>query len=251
MSDSAKQKLVIVGEGETAEIAYEYFTHDSNFEVVAFSAEKAYLKQSSLFGLPVIPFENVENLYSPQTYRIFIAVSYTQLNRVRTRLYEAAKAKGYQFASYVSSKAFVWRNAQIGENCFIFENNVIQYRAKIGNNVTLWSGNHIGHRALIGENCFISSHVTISGFCEVGDNCFLGVNSCVADSVKIAKDCIIGAGSVVLKDTFEGLVYVGNPAKPLPNRTSFQTFHVAEEQQPSQMEQKMLSTLMASDTQYS
>ena len=31
------KKLILVGAGELAEIAYEYFTHDSEYEVVAFS----------------------------------------------------------------------------------------------------------------------------------------------------------------------------------------------------------------------
>jgi sugar O-acyltransferase (sialic acid O-acetyltransferase NeuD family) len=239
----AKQKLVIIGDGETAEIAYEYFTHDSNYEVAAFSIEKEFIKKETLFGLPVIPFEDIENLYNPKNYRAFVAVSSSKLNRVRTKLYEQTKAKGYSLASYVSSKAFVWRNVEIGENCFILENNVIQYCAKIGNNVTLWSGNHVGHRSAIGDNCFVCSQVTIAGFCEIGQNCFLGINSCLVDGLKIAKDCVVGAGAVVLEDTFEGLVYVGNPAKPLPNKTSFQTFHV-EEPQPVAAEQRMLSTVI-------
>ena len=238
-----------MGEGETAELAYEYFTHDSNYEVAAFSAEKAYIKKDSLFELPVIPFEDIANLYSPKKYKMFIAVSFTELNRVRTKLYKQAKGKGYSLASYVSSKAFVWRNVEIGENCFILENNVLQYHVKVGNNVTLWSGNHVGHRAIIRDNCFVSSQVTISGFCEVGENCFIGVNACLAGGIKIAKDCIIGAGAVVLKNTFEGLVYVGNPAKPLPNKTSFQSFHVKEEAPyPSLIEQNMLSTVISQDT---
>ena len=35
-------KLVIIGAGEFAEIAYEYFTYDSPYEVVAFAVEKKY-----------------------------------------------------------------------------------------------------------------------------------------------------------------------------------------------------------------
>ena len=226
---NSKQKLIIVGAGEFAEMAYEYFTHDSPYEVVAFSVEKDYLKSKELFGLPVVPFEELENLYDPSKYKVFVAVTYTQLNRVRTRLYKEAKKKGFSAVSYVSSRAFVWRNVEIGENCFIFENNVIQYRVKVGNNVIMWSGNHVGHRSTIKDNCFISSHVVISGYCEVGENCFLGVNSCIADYKKIAKDCIIGAGAVVLKDTEEGKVYVGNPAKPL-EKSSFTAFKVREMQ---------------------
>ena len=62
-----KEKLVIVGDGETAELAYEYFTHDSNFEVVAFSVEQAIHQEGILFDLPVVAFENVERHLQPRT----------------------------------------------------------------------------------------------------------------------------------------------------------------------------------------
>ena len=208
-------KIIIVGDGETAELAYEYFTHDSPYEVAAFCVGREYLKKDRLFNLPVVHFDEVERLYPSGEYQAFVAISYTQLNRVRTRLYQAAKRKGYKCISYVSSRAFVWHNVEIGENCFIMENNVLQYAVRVGNNVVLWSGNHVGHQSVIHDNVFVSSHVVISGYCEIGENCFLGVNSCIANNVKIAKDCLIGMGAVVHKDTEERKVYVGNPAKPL------------------------------------
>ena len=213
------EELIIVGDGEFAEIAYEYFTYDSPYEVVGFSVEKNFLEKTTLFGLPVVPFEDLEDLYDTALYKVFVAVTYTQLNRVRTRLYNEVKKKGFSLVSYVSSHAFVWNNVKIGENCFIFENNVLQYRVKIGNNVVLWSGNHIGHGTQIHDNCFISSHVVVSGECNVGENCFIGVNSTFSDHLNISKDCIIGAGANVIKDTEEGGVYVGNPAK-LQNKRS-------------------------------
>lgn len=214
-----KEKLVIIGNGETAEIAYDYFTSDSNCDVVGFSAEKNFIRHQSLFGLPVVPFEDIEKFFDPTSHKAFVAISYTQMNRLRTKLFNAAKAKGYSFCSYVSPKAFLAKNAQIGENCFIFENVTIQYGAKIGNNVTMWTGSSVAHHSVIGDNCFLASHVAISGFCEIGENCFLGVNSCTVGGIKIGRDCIIGAGAVVIADTCEGKVYVGNPAKPLPNKT--------------------------------
>jgi sugar O-acyltransferase (sialic acid O-acetyltransferase NeuD family) len=214
--DRAKsKKLVIFGAGEFAEIAYEYFTYDSDFEVVAFSVERAFVKQSHLFGLPVIALDEVETKYPPGEHQVFVAITFTGLNRVRARLYGRAKAMGYPLATYISSKAFVWRNAEIGENCFIFENNVIQYRVKIGNDVVLWSGNHIGHRSTIGNHCFVSSHVVISGYCNIGESCFFGVNSCLADTLDVGSDCVIGAGAVVVRPAESQKIYVGNPANAL------------------------------------
>jgi sugar O-acyltransferase (sialic acid O-acetyltransferase NeuD family) len=221
--------VVIVGDGEFAEIAYEYFTHDSPRQVVGFAVEAAFLKRDALFGLPVVALEGVEARFAPADHDVFVAVTYTQLNRVRARLFAAARAKGYRPATYVSSRAFVWRNATIGAGSFVFENNVVQYGARVGENVVLWSGNHIGHQSVVRDHCFISSHVVVSGYCDVGECCFLGVNSSIGDRVRIARDCVIGAGAVVVKDTQEAGVYTGH--REGPSRVSSLTlFKVKQEE---------------------
>jgi sugar O-acyltransferase, sialic acid O-acetyltransferase NeuD family len=227
MKKDGKQ-LIIIGASEFAEIAYEYFTYDSPYTVIAFSIEREYISRTELFNLPVVPLEELEKKYPPSDYSVFVATTYTQLNRLRARFYHFVKEKGYSVASYVSSHAFVWRNVEIGENCFVFENNVLQYHVKLGNNVILWSGNHVGHRTQIEDNCFISSHVVISGYCTIGKNSFLGVNSCLNDHIIIGQDCVIGSGSVVVKNTEAGMVYVGNPAKP-GSKSSFEAFGVKDE----------------------
>ncbi|MFQ5921379.1 MAG: acetyltransferase [Anaerolineales bacterium] len=202
-------KLIIVGDSAFAEIAYEYFTHDSNHEVVAFSVEEDYLKRDVLFGLPVVPFEELETIYSPSEHSFFVATVYTQMNALRARLYEEAKEKGYVPASYMSSRAFVWRNCHIGEHCFIFEDNTVQPFVRLGNNVILWSGNHIGHHSTIGDHCFISSQVVVSGFVHIGESCFFGVNSTVANNVSIGDRCLIGAGALVLSNVGDDQKVVG------------------------------------------
>lgn len=204
-----QQKLVIIGDSAFAEIAFEYFQHDSPYEVVAFSAEQQYLKRDALFDRPVIAFEELEKRYDPKQHSFFAANVYTQKNQLRTRLYHAAKEKGYSPASYISPHAFVWRNCKIGEHCFIFENNVLQPFVTIGNNVILWSGNHIGHHSSIDDDCFVSSHVVISGFCRVGQACFIGVNSTVSNNTNIGNNCIVGAGALVLSDVEDNQTAVG------------------------------------------
>jgi sugar O-acyltransferase (sialic acid O-acetyltransferase NeuD family) len=199
--------LVIVGTGETALLAYEYFTHDSPYDIVGFAVERACLTETVCNGLPVVPLEDMERFYPPEKCHAFVAISSTRLNRLRTRLFRQVKGMGYTCASYVSSRAFVWRNVEIGENCFIFEDNTVQPFVRIGNNVILWSGNHVGHNTVIRDNCFVASHVVVSGFCDIGENCFLGVNSTVINNITVAKDCFIGAGALIQKDTEEGRVY--------------------------------------------
>lgn len=208
------KKLVLVGDSAFAEIAHEYFEADTEYEVVAFSVESAYLKRERLRGLPVTPFEFLARDFPPSEHEVFVAVVYTQLNRLRTRLMAQAKLNGYCLASYVSPHAFVWRNVRMGEHCFVFENNVVQPFASIGCNVVLWSGNHIGHHTVIHDNCFVSSHVVVSGFCEIGEASFLGVNATIGNNVRVARDNWIGPGIVLLKDTEPGQLYGADHAEP-------------------------------------
>lgn len=204
-----KQKLVVIGDSLFAEIAYEYFTYDSDYKVVAFSVERDYIKRDSLFGLPIIPFETLETVYAPVDHKFYAANVYTQGNKLRTRLYQQAKTKGFSPASYISSHAFVWRNVSVGEHCFIFEDNTVQPFVKIGNNVVLWSGNHIGHHSTIKNNVFFSSHVVLSGVCTVGENCFMGVNSTVANNIKIGNNVLVGAGALIIGDIPDDQQVVG------------------------------------------
>ena len=206
--------IVIFGGGDIAQLAYYYFIKDSEHTVVAFTVDKEYVITNNFIGLPVIAFEKVDMEYSPEKFKMFIAVSYAQMNRLRAERYYKAKEKGYDLVSYISSRATVFDNVEIGDNCFILEDNTLQPFSRIGNDVTLWSGNHIGHHASIGDHCFISSHAVISGGVNVGEYSFIGVNATVRDHITIARETVVGAGCLILKDTKEKEVFKGLSSEP-------------------------------------
>lgn len=208
------KKLIIFGYTEFAEIAYEYFTHDSGYEVAGFCVHKDYITKDNLFNLPIVPFEEVEDYFEPSEHSFFAASVYTKLNRLRTQVAGEARRKGFALASYVSSSAFVWRNVTLGEHVFIFEDNTIQPFVSIGNNVVLWSGNHIGHHSTVGDNCFISSHVVVSGGVNIGKNCFIGVNSTINNAITIGDDCLLASGALIVKDIPENSMVKGKDIVP-------------------------------------
>lgn len=216
MTKNNPKKVIIFGTGGFAEVVHYYLTHDSPYEVAAFSATRDSSSPAELLSLPVVPFETLEENFPPSDFSMFIAIGYRKVNAIRTDFYRRAKEKGYQLITYVNSKATTWGDLSLGDNTFVFENNVIQPYTKIGNNVILWSGNHIGHHVRIADNCFITSHVVVSGNCTVGENCFLGVNATIGDGVKVAPRCVIGAGSLILRDTTEGAVFKAQKTEPAP-----------------------------------
>lgn len=206
-------KVIIFGTGSFGEVVHFYLTKDSPYEVAGFTVHTSHLTDCQFKGLPVFPFETIEKEFPPDQYKMFVAIGYKQLNRIRAKIYEEAKKKGYELITYISSRCTYWGES-IGDNCFIFEDNTIQPFVKIGNDVVMWSGNHIGHHAIIGDHCFISSHVVISGHVKVGRYCFIGVNASTRENIRIGESCIIGAGSLIIKSTKEKEVYLGNGTKP-------------------------------------
>jgi len=206
-------KVVVYGENQLASLAHFYLTHDSEYEVVAFTVDEAYKSTASFESKPLVSFESIVNQFSPEEFKMFLPISFKRMSYLRREKYELAKKKGYELISYVSSKATTWPDLNIGDNCFIFEDNTIQPYVEIGNNCVLWSGNHIGHHTVIKDHVFITSQVVISGSCVIEDHAFLGVNSTIRDETIIREASLIGMGANIVKDTQPQDVYLG--AKPI------------------------------------
>jgi sugar O-acyltransferase (sialic acid O-acetyltransferase NeuD family) len=207
-------KIIIFGVQDFAQLARFYFSHDSDHEVVAFSVNEDYLPAGRNFdGLPVVPFETVESTYPPSEFKFFAPMSPKRMNKLREAVYKEIKKKGYQLISYVSSKATVFSGMQVGDNCFILEDNTVQPFTRIGNNVVLWSGNHLGHHSEIKDHVSFTSHVVLSGHCVVEPFCFFGVNATIRDNIRIAEGTLVAMAASITKDTEAWGVYKGSPAK--------------------------------------
>jgi sugar O-acyltransferase (sialic acid O-acetyltransferase NeuD family) len=211
-------RVVIFGAGQIGELAHFYFTHDSPHQVAGFTVDGAYVKEAEFLGLPVVPFEDVEGAFPAASHELFVAVSYTRMNRVRIEKFRQARAKGYRLAHYISSRATVWPGFEPRPNQFILEDNTIQPFARVGENVTLWSGNHVGHHSTIGDHCFVASHVVICGNVTIGQGCFLGVNATIREGLTVGNGCLIGAGALILKSTGDDALFVskGTEKSPVP-----------------------------------
>jgi len=210
-------KVVVFGTKDLAQLAKYYLDVDSPHKVVAFTVNEQYMPETCRFeGLPVVPFEGVTKYFSPADYKFFAPMTGAGMNKRRADIYHTAKGAGYgyEFISYVSSKATVCHN-KIGDNCFILEDNTLQPFAEIGNNVVMWSGNHIGHHGSIGDHTFFTSHVVLSGHCKVEPYSWFGVNATIRDGLTIAEGTLVAMGALLTKSTDAWSAYLGVPAKKL------------------------------------
>ena len=215
-------KVILFGVGQAAKRAYWYLTHDSQYEVAAFTVDPAYIKEDKLFGLPVVSFENIESIYPPSKYKMLLHINSTLpikvggLDRLRNKKYYEAKAKGYELINYISSQATTWPGLTIGDNCRILANSTVEPFARIGNDVTIGVGSMVSHDTVIKDHCTVIHNAVVLGNVTVEPYCFIGTNATIRSGITIARECIIGAGALILEDTVEKGIYKGNPAQLLP-----------------------------------
>ena len=201
------EKVILFGLGDLASLAHQFLTYDSPYEVSAFTVDRDYMHTSEFFGLPVVPYEDIQKIYPPQDYKLFVFASFRRMNSFRAEKYLEGKEKGYHFVNYISSRAMTWPDLVVGENCCILQGNMLDPFVRIGNNVVLWNGNHVGHHTVIKDHCFIGGMVAIGGRSTIEPYCFLGGHAGIRDETIVAPRTLVGAGVMVMRDTKEGTVY--------------------------------------------
>jgi acetyltransferase-like isoleucine patch superfamily enzyme len=190
--------VVIFGSGPIALTLKVYFETHAADRLVGFTVDRRFCTDAHFADLPLVPWEELEEQFPPDRVKLLGPLSYRGLNDFRRERHLEGKARGYQFASFIHPHSHIYTK-EIGENCIILENNVIQPFVKIGSGVIIWSGNHLGHHAIIGDHCFIASQVGLGGMARLGDCCFLAGKVGVESGVEIGQQSFLGTG-VIIKD---------------------------------------------------
>src|SRR3989339_545707 len=203
------RKIVIFGNGEIASLARYYFENDSPHTICAFAVDDEYATGDTFGGLPLVGFSAALERFPANQYAMFVAISYSKLNVNRQAKFEMVKAAGYDMPSYVCTKSVTWPDLNVGDNCFILENQTIQPTVTIEDNVMIWSGNHLGHGCHIGAHTYLASHIVLAGHSRIGQRCFIGVNATVRDFAEVGDDSFIAMDASVTGNVEAGSVVIG------------------------------------------
>lgn len=219
------KKVIIFGTGKVAEIAYSYFKTSEKHSVIAFTVDQGFQETDAKFGLPVVPFSEINQKYAPTEHVFFVALGYQKMNRFRMDKVEAVREKGYQLTSYIDKHAFIASDVEIGDNCLILDQVSIGPYSSVASNVFIYSGAVVGHHAAILSSCWLTSGCVVGGSSRVGKNTFIGINASIGHNIAIGDANFIGAGAVVTQNTEDDEVYIAsNASKHRLNSDQFTTF---------------------------
>lgn len=200
------EKVIIYGNGRIAKIIYQFVK--KQFEVVAFTVDKEFIQDNEIEGIPLVAFEDVDNIFSPEDHKMLISVGYVQMNNVREKKYLEAKEKGYGFINYIHPSVEMHDNIVMGENNIILDHVTIQPYVTMGNSNFVWSNAVIAHGSVVEDTNWITSGVVVSGDATIKSKCFLGVNATIGHNTVIEDENFIGANTLVTKSTNAKEVFI-------------------------------------------
>ncbi len=195
-----KTKVIIFGNGPSAEVMAKIIMNIKSFEFIGFTVDKKYIGKKKIFGYPVYNFENVLKKFSNKKFQIFISVGYSDMNSLREKIYKRIKKYGYKCPNIIHPSTNLPKDLKLGDNNFIMNDVHIHPIVKIGNNNFIWSGAIISHHVEVGNNCWFTSGSSVAGKTIIGNNCFFGINSTIVNNVFIGNNCFIGARALVSKN---------------------------------------------------
>ncbi len=213
-------KTIIYGNGAMAKVLYSYAS--SVMDIVGFTVDSVCIHpDEKLFcGLPLKPFDQVEESFPPENFNMIIAVGFLDMNNLRERKYLEAIDKGYTFTSYIHNSVIRHFDVEIGAACIILDHVSIHPGTKIGRNTFISSNVNIGHDCVIGPNNWINAGVSLAGGVKLDAGCFLGVNSSIGQNIKVGKENFIAANTFIARDTGPEEVYLSEPGQKMERMKS-------------------------------
>lgn len=216
------RNLIIFGDTPFAERLFKYISIEAKDKVIAFTQEKSFISRKEIQGIPVVPFEELDEHFK-EDFEIIIGIGYTQMNQLKKKIYKMCKEKKYKVGTYISSNAIVYSD-EFGEGCFIAPGVVIGPNCSMGVCNYIASSAILSHDNALGDFNFLSTNAVFGGNAKVENNCFFGLHSTVKDGITIASDNLFGSCANVLESTsYVGGVFVGNPARQLIDKESYRT----------------------------
>lgn len=137
----------------------------------------------------------------------------------RRALSEAVMARGGTVATVVHPTAVISATATIGAGSVISAGVIVQMNATVGRYCSLNTACTVDHDNVLEDGVNIAPGAHLAGHVTVCEGAFIGIGAIIKGGVSIGRGATVGAGAVVLRDVADGVTVVGNPARPMSERS--------------------------------
>ena len=209
-------KVIGFGAGGHARVIIDILTTIGGFEIVGLLDQDQRLWRTEVLGVSVLGDDSVaRKMFDDGVRTAFIGLGSIKNAEPRRRLYEAARASGFEIVRAIHPRAIVADSARIGDGPMVMAGAIINPAAVIGNNVIINTGAIVEHDCVIGDHSHVATGARLGGAVTIGDGSHVGLGASIREGIKVGNGAIVGAGAVVIEDVPDRTVVVGVPASVL------------------------------------
>lgn len=193
----SKHSLILIGAGGHAHSCIDVIEQLGIFNIVGLIGTHEEL-QNECMGYRVIGTDSdLPQLATRYKYAI-ITVGQIKSPLVRHRLYEQALSLGFNLPAIISPTANVARNAIVEDATIVMHGAIVNAGANIGKNCIINTNSLIEHDSIVEDHCHISTGAIVNGGANIGSGSFVGSGSIIKEGVSLGRNCLVGMGVAVM-----------------------------------------------------
>lgn len=205
--------IVLIGGGGHCKSVIDVISSSNEFNIAGIIDVKEKIG-TKILGFPVIGAdEDLSTIIKSYSY-FHISIGHILSNTKRIRIFNIIEELGGYLPVIKAYDAHVSSFASIKSGSFIGHKAVVNAGVEIGINCIINTNAIIEHDSIIGNHSHISTMATVNADCEIGESSFLSSHVVINRGIRIAQQSRIYSGSVVTK-SFEkpGISLKGIPAQ--------------------------------------
>lgn len=133
--------------------------------------------------------------------------------QARLELMDTLKKRGIEVLSVLHDRAFVAKDANLGEGVQVLAMSAICSQARVGRAVIINTSASVDHDCVIEDGVHIGPGACLAGEVHVSRCAFIGAGAVILPRVCIGEAATIAAGAVVTKDVPPYMTVAGVPAR--------------------------------------
>lgn len=204
-----------LGAGGHAKVALDTLAAMGGFEVVGLLDPRQELWGRQVAGVPVLGGDDLLAERPGGARHVFLGLGAGHETGPRRRLWERARADGYDVVTLRHPAAVVSPSARLGDGATLLATAVVNAGAELGANVIVNTGAIVEHDCRIGDHVHVAVGAVLASGVVVSEGAHVGAGATVLQGLSVGARAVVGAGAVVTHDVEPDVVVAGVPARVL------------------------------------
>jgi sugar O-acyltransferase (sialic acid O-acetyltransferase NeuD family) len=190
---SLKKNIYLVGGGGHCVSCIDVIESTNEFLIQGIFDQAQYVGQKVL-GYPIIGTDADIAKYISKDNFFLLTVGQIQSAQTRQKIAGQIDSLKGQFATVISSRAYVSKHAALGPGTIVMHDVVVNANSRIGAHCILNTKSLVEHDACVENFCHISTGAIVNGTVMIESESFVGSGAVVKHSVTVPAKSLIQAG---------------------------------------------------------